>query len=435
MSLAATATATCLYALFILHAALFGGGGPVMPDAAAIDWAAALAWPRHVSRADLLVNVVGYAPFGFMLAQWIVRAARRRAGAVPSGLGYATRVAILATAGATLLSAGTELLQTGIPGRVSSLLDVLANGAGAAAGALVRPVFHHAFDADGRLSQATYAAVDRAASPRLALAALATWLLDRLWPLAFTLDLGVVRAGLRALKAWWTGHAEFQAAVAAQYAGLWLPALLLCAMLLARRAPRALLLALFAGAVLAAKPLAGRSVRIEELCAAALAYGAAMALLRIPPRARAAAGAGVALATLAATQLASHPLAGTVGGAFQWMPFALMLRREDLGIAPLLTLGAVIGPLAWFAWRLSPPTRGRVVASAAALALVLAALEVSQVGRPGRHGDITVVIAGVALWWAWAACARADHRAALSVRRVSPGSAASSSRTAPGASS
>lgn len=85
-------------------------------------------WPRYWTRLDVGLNFVGYLPFGLLAALWLARGRPR----------------LLAVTGATLLAGvlciALESLQALVPGRVSSLTDVVANWAGGAAGALTAPV-------------------------------------------------------------------------------------------------------------------------------------------------------------------------------------------------------------------------------------------------------------------------------------------------------
>lgn len=86
-------------------------------------------WPQWWTAFDLGANVVGYAPLGFLLAL-----ARLRRDPAAGGPGGALFVSLLA-AGA--LSFGMEALQTFLPSRVPSNLDLGLNLTGAALGALI----------------------------------------------------------------------------------------------------------------------------------------------------------------------------------------------------------------------------------------------------------------------------------------------------------
>jgi VanZ family protein len=80
-------------------------------------------WPRYVTGFDIAVNVAGYVPFGF----FAVAALHPRLRGVAAFL--------VAIAGAAALSLGLEAVQTYLPVRVPTNLDVLCNLGGAALGA------------------------------------------------------------------------------------------------------------------------------------------------------------------------------------------------------------------------------------------------------------------------------------------------------------
>jgi len=98
------------------------------------------AWPPRGWRADAIVNVAAYVPFGFFLA---VASQRRPAPA---------RVAAALGIGA-LLSFALETTQMFLPSRDASTLDLIANAAGSVAGAVLAlgfarsPRIHHALAA------------------------------------------------------------------------------------------------------------------------------------------------------------------------------------------------------------------------------------------------------------------------------------------------
>lgn len=116
--------ALILYVLVLLYASLSPFIGWHKPEAFTL-----LSWPRHWSVFDIALNVLAYIPLGVLLALQARRdeterlESQRRAGAIAIG-------------GACAFSALMELLQMMLPGRVSSSFDLLANGLGAAIGAL-----------------------------------------------------------------------------------------------------------------------------------------------------------------------------------------------------------------------------------------------------------------------------------------------------------
>ena len=82
-------------------------------------------WPRHALPFDLLVNALGYAPLGFLA---VLACHPRLRGPA------AVAVALLIC---TATSSSLEALQTYLPTRVASKVDLLANAAGALVGAVV----------------------------------------------------------------------------------------------------------------------------------------------------------------------------------------------------------------------------------------------------------------------------------------------------------
>jgi VanZ family protein len=116
------------YALLIVYASLYPFTG--WRNQGIVPWAYLWApWPRYWTAFDFLVNVAGYAPFGFMLALALMR--RRPAW----------RAAILAGAAATLLSFTMESMQSYLPERVASNVDFSLNAAGGILGAGLAWVF------------------------------------------------------------------------------------------------------------------------------------------------------------------------------------------------------------------------------------------------------------------------------------------------------
>ncbi len=116
------------YGVLVVYASLYPFEGWRLQGLA--PWAfLASPWPRWWTVFDLAANVAGYAPLGFLLA--LARLRRDPAAGGPGG----ALVAALAIAGA--LSFGMEALQTFLPSRVPSNLDLGLNLLGALIGALL----------------------------------------------------------------------------------------------------------------------------------------------------------------------------------------------------------------------------------------------------------------------------------------------------------
>lgn len=83
---------------------------------------------------DVGVNIIGFIPFGFLLCLWL--AARTKAS-----LSFIVAGGIL---GGALVSLFIELMQSQIPVRTSSVMDLVANTIGAGVGALLfAAIFSH----------------------------------------------------------------------------------------------------------------------------------------------------------------------------------------------------------------------------------------------------------------------------------------------------
>lgn len=115
---------TLLYAALIVYASLFPFSG--WHDQGIAPWAYLRApWPQYWTRFDLFTNFAGYAPFGFLLT--LTLAHRLRAG----------WAAVLALLLALLLSFCMESLQSYLPLRIASNVDMAFNVSGALLGALL----------------------------------------------------------------------------------------------------------------------------------------------------------------------------------------------------------------------------------------------------------------------------------------------------------
>ena len=113
-----------LYAALIVYASLYPFTG--WRDRGLSPFAFLPApFPKYWTWFDLITNFIGYAPFGFLLTLVLLSWSLRR--------GWA---ALLAFALAALLSLTMESLQSYLPQRVASNVDLALNAAGALAGAL-----------------------------------------------------------------------------------------------------------------------------------------------------------------------------------------------------------------------------------------------------------------------------------------------------------
>lgn len=114
-----------VYSMLIVFASLFPFEGWRTQGISPLEFFLAKIPPPYWSRFDVGINVVGYAPLGFLLCLGWMRRGWRRSGW------------LLALAVGALLSFAMEFLQIFLPQRVSSNMDWLLNAVGTLLGALL----------------------------------------------------------------------------------------------------------------------------------------------------------------------------------------------------------------------------------------------------------------------------------------------------------
>ncbi|MBI5722203.1 MAG: VanZ family protein [Burkholderiales bacterium] len=181
------------YAALVVYASLYPFDGWRWPTNAAWKDLFIVPWMPWGDEFDLWSNLLGYVPFGLLLA-----IGRLRSG---SRLAVAMGVAVLVP---VAFSYGLEVLQTTLPTRHPSLKDLLMNSVGGGIGALLALAMHRLGLVDGwhALRQRWF---EREGAGALAL--LALWPVGLLFPAPAPLGLGQIGGGrlLDAVSAWFEG--------------------------------------------------------------------------------------------------------------------------------------------------------------------------------------------------------------------------------------
>ena len=345
-------------------------------------------WPAHLDKADVLQNVLVYAPFGLLCTLWL-------AGRMP-----VMRAAFLAVTLGAAVSFSIECLQQFNPARVASTVDIAMNTLGSAGGALLSTtILRHTFS--GALILAWRDRWFRhGALASTGLVVLGFWMLSQTSPLVPTLDVGHLRHALAGLwRALHDPHAIDQARLA-RYTCMTAGLGIMFVLLGQPGKPVMALFALVLGAVLLAKiVVVSRVLSLEAIAGSALALAACLVMRHLPARLL----PWLGMALVAAGFTISEMMAGEgggIGGAFNWIPFAGHMRSFT-ALENILELLWPFMAIAWFArWTaVGRTSRLRIVTGAVLVGAAVFALEWQQQWTPGRYGDITQVLLCTVGWF------------------------------------
>jgi VanZ family protein len=375
------------YALLIVYGSLYPfSGWTAIPGEEAWTFLTA-PWPRYISRSDIITNVLVYLPLGLLSAR-ALRAWLRPPGAV-----------FAATAAGLLLSLAMESLQTFLPGRVSSRLDLVLNVAGSLGGAMLAALMQSPRSPLRRIGilRREWFVPGRLAD--LGLVVVGLWTLAQLTPLLIALDAGVRRAGL---PPWTPGYPlPFNFSQLGIYA-LGIGGLGVFLSLLTRAGRRITpAFAVFVAAVLLTKiSVIGRYLSLE------MAWGALLGTVFAGMFGRGRRYLRLALAALAVLggftlmELEPDPDAlPMMVEDFNWVPFRGQMHSLA-GYAEILSLFwpfVALGCLGVMAAR-GGRRRGWILAGSVLILLMMFGLEWQQQSIPGRRADITDVLLALGGW-------------------------------------
>jgi len=379
--------AALLYAVLIVYGSLFPLTGWTYPKVPLFSFLTA-PLPAHISRTDMLTNVLAYIPMGILIV-WSAKQPRRL-----------MRLMTTATALGAVLSFSMESVQMFLPSRTSSTVDFGINVAGTLIGATSAAAFQHrSFSIP--LSQLRRSWFETGRIADTVLMAALFWILAQLSPFVPSIDVSSVRSGLAPL--WHGMHRPLvlsvhqSAAYALNIAGL---ALLLSVVALPRRSASWLFWVL-AGAVLCAKPfMVARVLSLE----AVVGFSMAAVLLLAVPRNRTVRLLASSLFIVVAFAVAElAPVKGAGLQPFNWIPLAGQTEDTVNGYQSILETVWPFIALTVTAILAFGKNRRLILAVGVAIALMAFALEWGQQSIPGRHGDVTTMILALLGWGiAWA---------------------------------
>lgn len=176
------------YALLIVYASLHPFTGWRDRGLSAFAFLSA-PWPRYVTEFDLLGNVLGYMPYGFLCVLALHGASSRPVAFAVSALS------------GLVISVSLEAAQTFLPARIASNLDVACNVTGAAAGAIAGLWAAHWLLEEGPLRRLRAWAFVRGPAADLGLVLIALWLFSQLNPATLLFGTGSLRDALGIIDA------------------------------------------------------------------------------------------------------------------------------------------------------------------------------------------------------------------------------------------
>lgn len=391
---------TLLFIILIVYGSLYPFDQWTRTHAPLFDFM--LHWPSKITGADLVQNVLAYAPLGLFLTLHRLR------------LGTPSRLYVLAgvSAAGLALSVLMESLQQFTPSRTASTADIAMNLLGTAAGALLALGFARTPHVTPRAVRWLHRWRDRRFAagtlPNIGLAAIALWLLSQTSPLVPVFDLAYLERKL-AFLLWQLQHVRGMRVAPVLVAAAQSMAVGMLLRTLMREPPTALpvqqhpagtatvFAAMLAAVCVARLFVYGRYLALEELAGAAIALCLLIPLWHMPARRAAALGAALLLTGFIVGESVAG--FGRQLQSFNWVPLAGQLRSLA-GLENILELFWPFFTLAYFVRWLTPPHRRTQVqwlGSLLVLALVFR-LEWMQQALPGRFGDITQVLLAVCGW-------------------------------------
>lgn len=375
-----------LYTLFIVYGSLFPLVDWRSPELDVLQiWLQALG--HHISRSDLLTNVLVYIPFGLLLCS------------VCSPQSSAFRRTLLTVVSGLILSCFLEYVQLFLPSRTSSPVDVALNTVSSLLGAVLFNWFGKQSGVGALFGEWRHRHFNSGTVVDIGLLSIFMWGAAQLAPFVPSLDLGDLKNGLKPL--WQTLHdlSRFNIYRSVTYA-LNICSLGAVVLLILKQRGRATFWSgLYCGMILLVKvSIPGRQLSLEAL--AGLVFGVIMtiALQRLPSTVIRTLGFFSIACAFIVEEL--RPDVTTVDlHVFNWVPFGSQMAENVSGIGTILDGLWPFVVMGFFT--VVNMSRGKIpniISFGVFLAGCVLALEYAQTGIPGRYPDITPVLLSVVGW-------------------------------------
>lgn len=376
-----------LYVLFIVYGSLFPLSDWRFPQENLV-----VAWTRtirdHISRGDLITNLLAYFPFGFLLC---------------SSLSIRFRDSMLIPLSAIHgfgLSFAMEYCQLYLPARTSSPVDLLLNTFSALSGALAYCWLGRGSHFGDTFRVWRNNCFMEGKTADIGLGVFALWAAAQLAPFVPSLDAGGLKNGLKPV--WLTIHelSRFNLFRMLIYT-LNIGALGAVLLLIKRDRYRAsVLLVFFCGAVLLTKiTITGRQLSLEALTGLVMGVVMMFVFRMLPKNRLMLAGACSVIAAFVIDELRSELTQPVFFHTFNWIPFKSQVTETVSGVGGIIEGMWPFATSGFFAVAYVASGNGIPVKVIGGLLVAgVCVLEYSQSFIPGRYPDITPALLAAFGW-------------------------------------
>jgi len=355
-------------------------------------------FPAYISRSDLLANVLVYFPVGLLFV-WTRQGMRSALFLIASAICIGTALSLM-----------MESLQAFLP-RDSSVVDLLANIVGTAAGGVVGIAIQLSTKPAAGFFRWKRNNFKQGVATDLGLIAMCVWVATQAFPFVPSLDVSSVRQSISPAWQAIVHHSRVDVLGYVAYTSAVASLVMLAAQVGTHRLRSLRSTAIILGATFALKPLiVSRTLSVEAL--AGYVTGVGVAYLFVRTRAISPAAGFFILANVIVLELTpdhgpTHP--------FNWIPF------YGAGVNPLTGFLAMIElmwqPLAFCSLLLSTKSfeENRITMWQGATFAGSVGLMLESIQRwiPGRYPEITPALLWAGTWllcWGWAISRKHQHR-------------------------
>jgi len=373
-----------LYILFIVYGSLFPLVGWRPPTQSLLEvWLQTLG--DHVSRSDLVTNLLVYIPLGILLSSVLS--------------GKSGRI-LLTVFWGSLLSFSMEYLQLFLPARTSSPIDLMLNILSTLSGALSFSWFGRESSVSEWINRWRQNDFKDGKVADIGIFIIVLWGAAQLAPFVPSLDVGDLKNGLKPL--WITLHdlPRLNGYLIVTYA-LYISSLgAVLHVILKNRAKVPVFLCFYCGAVLFMKiTIVGRGLSLEDLIGLFAGVLFAIGFRSLPRSKIVLAGISFISVAFIANELRPDVTAADLHG-FNWIPFNSQMAENVSGIGNIidgLWPFAAIGFFTVAYDSFGHKTNRILIGTFLAIGVIV--LEYAQSFIAGRYPDITSVILAVFGWY------------------------------------